>query len=48
MKRILTLLKVKVANHREGLTIYYHLESEPIREVLACSRSLLLEEEPPV
>ncbi len=37
-----------VANHREGPTIYNHLESEPIQEVLACSRSLLLEgKEPP-
>ena len=32
-----------VGNHREGPTIYYHLESDDIREVLACARSLLLE-----
>ncbi len=30
-----------VRNHREGATIYYHLESEVLREALAWIRSLL-------
>ncbi|MFC1543569.1 ArsR/SmtB family transcription factor [Candidatus Neomarinimicrobiota bacterium] len=36
-----------VTNHREGPTIYYHLESEAIREVLAYARSVLLEGQKP-
>ena len=37
-----------VTNRREGSTIYYYLEPETVREVLAYARSLLLEgKEPP-